>query len=91
MHLLGGGGILACLVGLGTVGFFVAAHFLYKLSLLTDPGWNIHDRPAISLGVLLIVVGVQFFSLGLLGELLVARHGATRGDRGYSVKRILED
>jgi glycosyltransferase involved in cell wall biosynthesis len=91
MHLLGLGGLLACLVGCGTIAFFVVAHVLYRLSLLTDSSWNIHDRPAISLGILLMVVGIQFFSLGLLGELLVARHGAAPGDRGYSVKRILED
>jgi glycosyltransferase involved in cell wall biosynthesis len=91
MHLLGTGGILACLVGFGTIAFFVVAHFLYKLNLLIDDSWNIHDRPAISLGILLMVVGIQFFSLGLLGELLIARHGSATGDRGYSVKRILEE
>ncbi len=91
MHLLGTGGILACLVGLGTVTFFVAAHFLYKLNVLLDKDWNIHDRPALSLGVLLLVVGVQFFSIGLLGELLIARSGMGPGDRGYSVKQILDD
>jgi hypothetical protein len=53
----------------------------------------LHDRPAISLGILLMVVGVQFFSMGLIGELLVARYGASTSgsDRGYSIKRILED
>jgi glycosyltransferase involved in cell wall biosynthesis len=91
MHLLGTGGILACVIGAGTIGFFVVAHFLYKLSLLTDSSWNIHDRPAFSLGILLIVVGIQFFSLGLIGELLVARHGTATGDRGYSIKQIFED
>jgi glycosyltransferase involved in cell wall biosynthesis len=92
MHLLGAGGILACLVGGGTIGFFVIAHVLFKLGVLTDLSWNIHDRPALSLGILLIVVGVQFFSLGLLGELLVARRGSTSGgDRPYSVRQILGD
>jgi len=95
MHLLGGGGILACLVGATTVGFFITMHFLYVLGFLMDSGWLLHDRPAISLGILVMVVGVQFFSMGLLGELLVARYGASGGpsgsDRGYSIKRILED
>jgi hypothetical protein len=91
MHLLRTGGILACLVGSGTVAFFVIAHVLYKMGLLIDKGWNIHDRPAITLGILLMVVGIQFFSLGLLGELLVARHGTAASDRGYSVSQILED
>ncbi len=90
MHLLGLGGIISCAVGVAVLGFFVLAHFLYLAGLLSDPSWDIHDRPAISLGVLLIVVGVQFFTLGLLGELLVARIGADRSERGYSVKRILE-
>jgi glycosyltransferase involved in cell wall biosynthesis len=91
MHLLGAGGILACFVGLATIGFFIGMHFLYKFNLALDPGWNLHDRPAISLGVLLMVVGVQFFSIGLLGELLIARHASAAGDRGYSIKRVLDD
>jgi glycosyltransferase involved in cell wall biosynthesis len=90
MHLLGLGGLLACLVGFSTVGFFVVAHFLHKLNVLVDDKWNMHDRPALSLGILLVVVGVQIFSSGLLGELLVARHSAAASDRGYSIKQILD-
>ena len=90
MHLLGLSGLVACTIGFGTIGFFIAAHILYKMSVLTDQGWNIHDRPALSLGVLLVVVGVQFFSLGLLSELLITRGGGTT-DRGYSIKQILEE
>jgi glycosyltransferase involved in cell wall biosynthesis len=90
MHLLGTGGLLACLVGFGTLFFFIAAHVLYRLDLLTDPGWNIHDRPALSLGILLVVVGVQFFSLGLLGELLVTKSTPGMDGKGYSIKQIHE-
>ena len=78
-------------MGSGTVAFFVIGHFLHELNVLIDDSWIIHDRPALSLGILLIVVGIQFFSLGLLGELLIARHGAGAGDRGYSVKQTLDD
>ncbi len=91
MHLLGLSGILACSVGFGTIAFFVIAHVLYKMKILVDSGWDIHDRPALSLGVLLVVVGVQFFSLGLLSELLITRPGGGSSDRGYSIKQILED
>jgi glycosyltransferase involved in cell wall biosynthesis len=88
MHLLGLGGILGCLIGAGVLGFFVAAHFLQGLGVLADKSWVLHDRPAFSLGVLLMVVGVQFFSMGLLGELLVT--GATGiSDKGYSIKQTL--
>ena len=91
MHLLGLGGIVACTIGIGTLAFFVMAHILYKMELLLDPGWNIHDRPALNLGVLLLVVGIQFFSLGLLSELLITRSGSGSTDKGYSIKQILED
>jgi hypothetical protein len=90
MHLLGVGGILTCTVGAGAVATFIVAHILYKMGVLTDPSWNIHDRPAISLGILLMVVGIQFFTIGLLGELFVTR-SVQRDDRAYSVERVLED
>jgi glycosyltransferase involved in cell wall biosynthesis len=89
MHLFGLGGLIAGALGATVLGVFVAGHFLYVLGILTDPSWNIHDRPAISLGILLILVGVQFLTLGLLGELLVARVGTRHDD--YSIKRILGD
>ncbi len=91
MHLLGLSGIQACSVGFSTVAFLVIAQILYKMIILVDSGWDIHDRPALSLGILLLVVGVQFFSLGLLSELLITRPGAGSTDRGYSIKQILED
>jgi glycosyltransferase involved in cell wall biosynthesis len=91
MHLIGLGGILACLVGGGIVGSLVLAHFLFKSGILIDASWNLHDRPALTLGVLMIVVGIQLFSIGLLGELMVKRMGPGADDRGYSVSRVLED
>lgn len=92
MHLIGFAGVLACLVGGGIVGTFVLGHVLFLAGIVTNPSWNIHDRPALTLGVLMAVVGVQMFSIGLLGELMVTKSGGDRrGDRGYSVKRILED
>jgi len=91
MHLLGLGGILACVFGAGVVSFFVAAHFLYVLDVVTDKAWNIHDRPALNLGILTMVVGLQFFSIGLLGELFVTSRHSSRQDKGYSIKKILED
>ncbi len=38
-----------------------------------------------------MVVGVQFFSIGLLGELLVHRRGNAVDDQGYSIKQILNE
>ncbi|MBN2498634.1 MAG: glycosyltransferase family 2 protein [Deltaproteobacteria bacterium] len=87
LHLMGLGGILSLLAGFGLLLFFTAAHVLHLAGVLADEAWNIHDRPAISLGILLIIVGVQFFSLGLLAELLVTSSGS--GSAAYSIKRVL--
>lgn len=91
LHLLGFGGVFAFTLGLGTVLFFVFAHFLHVLNILADSSWNIHDRPALNLGILLMIVGGQFLSIGLLGELLIVKNHF-RSKRGqYSINRILED
>lgn len=90
MHLLGLSGVVACAVGGGTLAFFVLAHFLHVAGIFTDDSWILHDRPALSLGVLLIMVGIQFFTIGLLGELFVTRFSGRGDDRGYSVRDILD-
>jgi glycosyltransferase involved in cell wall biosynthesis len=92
MHLLGIGGLVTGALGAGVLALLVAGHAAYEIGLTIDSSWKIHERPAITLGVLLIVVGVQIFSIALLGELLVTKTGSGSGagtDRGYSVKRIL--
>ena len=71
--------------------FFVGAHALFRLSVLVDDQWNIHERPALSLAILLMVIGVQLVTLGLLGELVERKAGAARPDEAYSVKRTLGD
>ncbi len=62
---------------------------MHLLGVLPDATWDIRDRPALSLGILLVVVGVQFFSLGLLGELLI--NAPKSGDRPFSVRQILDN
>lgn len=89
MHAVGRLGIGACLAGFGILLFFVAAHILHHTGFLDDPRWDIRDRPALSLGILLLVVGVQFFSIGLLGELLITAPMA--GERSYSVREVLDN
>jgi glycosyltransferase involved in cell wall biosynthesis len=66
MHLFGTIGVLMLLVG-GGINFYLAIiKFVY--------GVGIGDRPLLFLGILLMVVGVQFFSTGLLGELINKNH-----------------
>ncbi len=90
LHLLGAGGVIVCAIG-GLILFtLTGAHFLYQLGILSDASWNIHDRPMLSLGILLMIVGIQFFSMGLLGELLISQQSKKSNDKGYSIKQIVD-
>lgn len=61
LHLFGGAGLVLSLVG------FVILAYLTALKLT---GHAIGGRPLLTLGVLLVVVGLQLLSLGLISELL---------------------
>jgi glycosyltransferase involved in cell wall biosynthesis len=65
LHLFGGLGFL-----LGTIGTLVCGY----LSVLWFTGHAIGHRPLLTLGVLLVVVGIQFLSLGLIAELVTTHH-----------------
>lgn len=90
LHLLGAGGAIVCSIGGLILLSLTAAHFLFQLGILTDSSWNMHDRPVLSLGILLMIVGVQFFSIGLLGELMINLQGQKQNEnKGYSIKQVL--
>ena len=91
LHLLGLGGMLTFVFGLGIIAFLVGAHILHSFNMLSDPSWNIHDRPMLSLGILLIIVGAQFFSMGLLGDLFITQNRSEHSSDEYSIIEILED
>jgi glycosyltransferase involved in cell wall biosynthesis len=65
LHLFGGLGLVFGLVG---------AAILAYLTALKISGEAIGHRPLLTLGVLLVVVGMQFLSLGLLSELITSHH-----------------
>lgn len=66
MHFFGLIGVLLLLVG-GAINIYMAF-----LRLVMDTG--IGNRPLLFLGILLMVLGVQFFSTGLIGELINKNH-----------------
>ena len=72
LHLFGGLGLM-----LGTIGFGVLAY----LTVLKIGGHAIGRRPLLILGVLLMVVGLQLFSLGLISELITSQHEERAGPR----------
>lgn len=77
MHLFGFFGFLAALAGI-VINIFLT----YELFFI-KPHPPIANRPIFFLGILLIIVGVQFFAIGLLGEIMV--HNFQREDE-YVIK-----
>ena len=72
LHLFGGFGLV-----LGGAGSLV----LLYLTAVKLAGDAIGHRPLLTLGVLLVVVGIQFLSLGLLSELITSHHEERSGVR----------
>ena len=72
LHLFGGVGML-----MGAIGFVILTY----LTVVWFWGESIGQRPLLTLGVLLVVVGIQFVSLGLLSELITSQHEERLSDR----------
>jgi glycosyltransferase involved in cell wall biosynthesis len=72
LHLFGGLGLLLGVLGIGVLAYLTA---------LKIDGHAIGQRPLLILGVLLVVVGLQFFSLGLISELITSQHEERAGPR----------
>lgn len=61
MHFFGSMGVLFLIVGIGISGWLAY--------LKIFEGQPLGNRPLLFLGILLILIGVQFFSIGFLGEI----------------------
>ncbi len=83
MQLFGGIGLLAFVLGV------VAGLYLSAQKIIYGYHYSI-DRPLLLLSVLLIVVGVQMLSMGLLGELIVRTYHEAQGKPIYMIREILE-
>jgi glycosyltransferase involved in cell wall biosynthesis len=75
----------------GSIGFLTAGFGATVVLLLVTQrlfyGMPLADRPALLLGSLLVVLGVQFFALGLLGELIIFSHAAD--SKEYAIRSIV--
>lgn len=82
IHIFGGLGFLSFAVGT-ILGLYLS---FVKLVL----GQDIGGRPLLLLAVLLMVVGVQLVSMGLLGELVVRTYHESQGKPIYAVRQVLD-
>ena len=81
LHLFGGLGLLTIAGGI--------ACLLY-LTVLKAQGHSIGSRPLLILGVLLVVVGVQLLSLGLIGEMITSLH-EERADERSRAQAVVDE
>ncbi len=75
LHLFGGWGIISSLIGIGIGGWLTFEKIAYNASL--------GNRPLFLISLIMVIVGVQFISIGLLGELITKGH---QMEKEYSIK-----
>lgn len=68
--------------GFGIVGFIIA---LYLSVMKLCFGQPLYNRPLLYLATLLMIIGLQFFSIGLLGELIVNRNRGANRKKNVSI------
>ncbi|RLB51889.1 MAG: glycosyltransferase [Deltaproteobacteria bacterium] len=82
MHLFGFLGLVFTFIGLLISGY---------LSVLWIQGESIGSRPLLLLGVLLILVGVQSFSIGLLGEFMTFQYERKQEQVQLPIREVVGD
>jgi len=83
IRVFGAWGLISSLLGVGIGAYLTVAKIFY--------GVQLSDRPMLLLAVLLIMVGIQLISMGLLGEMLVRVYYESQGKQIYTVREELGD
>ena len=83
IHIFGGLGLISFVGGIGLGGYLSFVKFAL--------GQKIGDRPLLLLAILLMVMGVQLISMGLLGELVVRTYYEALDKPTYAVREVLDD
>lgn len=82
IHLFGSLGLIS-----GSFGGFVLAWLTYERMFLHVPMGN---RPLLSLGIMMVIIGLQFLVFGLLAEVLARTYYESQEKSIYVVRRIIE-
>ncbi|GAB4524255.1 MAG: glycosyltransferase family 2 protein [Anaerolineales bacterium] len=91
MRLFGGAGLLSTGTGLLIGGWLTLAKLYHGLRA----GWagfqayQIGSRPMLLLAVLLVIVGIQFLMMGLIGEMLVRVYHESQNKPIYTVREVI--
>jgi len=82
IHLFGTLGVLISLLGVGVTTFLVTERLFFDAPLA--------DRPLFIFGLFGIVVGIQFFALGIITDVLMKIYFTSRNEPSYSIKEMLD-
>ncbi|AAM04605.1 TPA: glycosyltransferase family 2 protein [Methanosarcina acetivorans] len=82
IHIFGSMGIV--------LSFFGGIVSLYIVILRLFYGIGITDRPLFTVSVMSLVIGIQFFTIGILADILVKIYYGQNGRKNYLVERIIE-
>ena len=82
IHVFGLWGILSGLAGFGLACYLTIQRLFFAIPL--------SNRPILLLAILLIFIGIQFISMGLLGELQVRTYHESQGKPIYYIKEIVD-
>ncbi|MCP4631451.1 MAG: glycosyltransferase family 2 protein [candidate division Zixibacteria bacterium] len=81
LHLFGTMGLIPTFFGSGIIFYLYGRKFLYGINVGTN-------LPLFTLSVLMVIFGVQVFSIGLLGEMIVNRNKSS--DDKFKIKKVLK-
>lgn len=81
IHLFGSVGLLSTFAGFAILALATAQRFMLSMPM--------GNRPIVILGVMLMIIGLQFFVFGLLGEVLARTYYESQDKKIYSVREVL--
>lgn len=81
IHLFGTIGILTSMLGVLFLAYMTMQKFIFAIPM--------GNRPMLSLGVMLITIGMQFLVFGLLAEVLARTYYESQDKRTYSIRRVI--
>lgn len=82
MHIFGGSGLI-----IGFIGLFITVYLILEKLLM---GTGLAERPLFMVGILFIIVGVQFIAIGLLADIMLKVYYSQNQRKSYLIEKKTE-
>ena len=82
IHLFGGLGLILIIIGTAITVPLVISRILGKISLT--------DRPLFLLGILIIIMGIQFFISGVLADIAIKSYYKQTNNSNYLIEKVIK-